>query len=68
MNDSLQEYVRTGSSEAFGRIVRAYSDTVYSQSLRQLRDPALAEEVTQQVFVTLASKAGRISNNVVLAG
>jgi RNA polymerase sigma factor (sigma-70 family) len=68
MSDSLQEYVRTGSSEAFGRIVRAYSDAVYSQSLRQLRDPALAEEVTQQVFVTLASKAGKISNNVVLAG
>jgi RNA polymerase sigma factor (sigma-70 family) len=68
MNEWLQEYVRTGSSEAFARIVRAYSDAVYSQSLRQLRDPSLAEEVTQQVFVTLARKARRISNAVVLAG
>src|ERR1700689_3781628 len=68
MNDSLEEYVRTGSPEAFRRIVRAHTDAVYSQSLRQWRDPSLAEEVTQQVFVTLASKAKRISRNSVLAG
>src|ERR1700691_1676479 len=68
MNDWLAEYARSGSSEAFGRIVRTFSDAVYSQSLRELRDPSMAEEVTQQVFVTLARKAGRISNRVVLAG
>jgi RNA polymerase sigma factor (sigma-70 family) len=68
MNDSLQQYVRTGSSEAFGQIVRMHADAVYSQSLRQLRDPALAEEVTQRVFILLAKKAGRISQNTVLAG
>jgi RNA polymerase sigma factor (sigma-70 family) len=68
MNDSLEEYVRTGAPEAFRRIVRAHTDAVYSQSLRQLRDPSLAEEVTQQVFVTLATKAKRISRNSVLAG
>jgi RNA polymerase sigma factor (sigma-70 family) len=68
MNEWLQEYNRTGSAEAFARIVRAHSDAVYSQSLRQLRDPSLAEEVTQQVFVTLARKARRMSGKVVLAG
>ena len=68
MSDLLKQYVRTGSSEAFACILRAHSDAVYSQCLRQLRDPSLAEEVTQQVFVLLACKAGRIPARVILAG
>ena len=68
MNQPLQEFVQTGSPKAFGSIVRLHTDAVYSQCLRQLKDPALAEEVTQQVFITLARKAPKISRNAVLAG
>ncbi len=68
MIDSLREYVRTGSSEVFRAIVEAHVDAVYSQCLRQLRDRVAAEDVTQQVFITLAQKAARIPPKSVLNG
>jgi RNA polymerase sigma factor (sigma-70 family) len=68
MIDSLREYVRFGSSEAFRAVVDAHVDAVYSQCLRQLRDRAAAEDVTQQVFITLAQKAARIPAKSVLEG
>jgi RNA polymerase sigma factor (sigma-70 family) len=68
MADPLREYVRTGSSEVFKAIVDAHVDAVYSQCLRQLRNRAAAEDVTQQVFITLAQKAARIPLNSVLDG
>jgi RNA polymerase sigma factor (sigma-70 family) len=68
LNDPLGEYVRTGSAEAFRCLVEAHVDAVHSQCLRQLRDPAAAEDVTQLVFISLAQKASRISPNVVLDG
>jgi RNA polymerase sigma factor (sigma-70 family) len=68
MNQPLQEFVQTASPQAFGSIVRLHTDAVYSQCLRQLKDPALAEEVTQRVFITLSRKAPKISRNAVLAG
>jgi RNA polymerase sigma factor (sigma-70 family) len=68
MNDPLGEYVRTGSAEAFRCLVEAHVDAVHSQCLRQLRDPAAAEDVTQLVFISLAQKASRISPSVVLDG
>src|SRR5450432_3615676 len=68
MNDALCDYVRTGSADAFRAIVEAHVDAVYSQCFRQLRDRALAEDVTQMVFIALAKKAPTISKNVVLGG
>jgi RNA polymerase sigma factor (sigma-70 family) len=68
VKDLLGEYVRTGSAEAFRRLVEAHFDVVHSQCLRQLRDPAAAEDVTQLVFISLAQKASRISPDVVLDG
>jgi RNA polymerase sigma factor (sigma-70 family) len=68
MIDPLREYVRTGSSEVFKALVDAHVDAVYSQCLRLLHDPAAAEDVTQQVFITLAQKAARIPPNSVLNG
>ena len=64
----LREYAARGSEAAFAELVSRRIGFVYSASLRQVRDPHLAEEVTQAVFVILAQKAGRISEKTILTG
>jgi RNA polymerase sigma factor (sigma-70 family) len=68
MPDSLRDYQRNRSAESFRQVVRANVDMVYSQCRRELRDPAAADDVTQQVFVILAAKAGSISGKTPLGG
>jgi RNA polymerase sigma factor (sigma-70 family) len=68
MTDPLVEFARTGTPDAFGVLVKSHVDAVYSQSLRQLRDPAAADDVTQQVFITLARKGRTLPANTVLSG
>src|SRR4051812_15339515 len=68
VNDPFPEYVHTRSPEAFKQIVDEHVDAVFSQCVRQLRDRALAEDVTQTVFVILAQKAAGLSAGVVLGG
>lgn len=40
-----------GDNSAFGGLVDAYQDKIYSFALRLLRDPAAAEEAAQEAFV-----------------
>ena len=64
----LREYAETRSEVAFSTLVDRHIHFVYSSALRQVRDPQLAQEVTQVVFIILARKAAKISPNSILSG
>lgn len=64
----LDAYVTKGSERAFSEVVERYVNFVYSAALRLVRDPQLAEDVTQMVFANLAQKAKSFRPDIVLAG
>ena len=64
----LREYAGHDSEVAFETLVSRRIGFVYSAALRQVRDPHLAGEITQAVFIILAQKAGKISDKTILTG
>lgn len=48
---SLVEELKAGSEQAFALLIAQYSHPIYSLIARNLRDPADAADVTQEVFV-----------------
>src|SRR5581483_2358035 len=71
MNDDLelvQQYAAGGSEPAFETLVTRHVSLVHSAALRQVRDPDLAAEITQTVFIILARKAGSLSPKTILPG
>jgi RNA polymerase sigma factor (sigma-70 family) len=65
--DLLQQYAVARSEAAFAELTRRYVNLVYSAGLRQVRDAAAAEDVTQVVFIVLANRAGRFHRQTVLS-
>jgi len=66
--DLVREYATANSEPAFETLVRRHVSLVYSVALRQVGNPAQAEEITQAVFLILARKAARLRPDTVLAG
>lgn len=54
--DLVRAYVDSGEETAFEEIVTRYGDRIYGFALRLTRNPGSAEEIFQEVFLTLTKK------------
>jgi RNA polymerase sigma-70 factor, ECF subfamily len=59
IDDALLERVAGGDQDAFGALYDRVGATVHGLALRVVRDPSLAEEVTQEVFLAVWQQAAR---------
>jgi RNA polymerase sigma factor (sigma-70 family) len=64
----LREFATTRDQRAFAELVSRHQDMVFSTALRRTRRPELAADVTQHVFLALATKAAWLSAKATVGG
>src|SRR5215471_11465803 len=64
----LRAYARDRCEVSFSELVHRHVDLVHSTALRILRDPGLAEDVTQRVFLALAHHSAKLQERASLTG
>jgi RNA polymerase sigma factor (sigma-70 family) len=64
----LKAYADRRLEAAFNELVHRYVDLVYSVAIRIVRDRHLAEDVSQGVFIALATQASELVERATLAG
>src|ERR1041385_3074122 len=64
----LTEYAEQGSESAFKALVERHLDVVFATALRGLNNTGAAEEITQNVFITLARKAAWLRGETSVVG
>jgi len=64
----LRQFAKEHSEDAFKSLADRYLNLVYSVALSRLASDAAAKDITQVVFAALASKAGHLSDKVILSG
>ena len=64
----LRDFAGNRDESAFTALVERYLPLVHSTARRQLGDSALADDVSQQVFVLLAHRAGELTAGTILSG
>ena len=64
----LSRFAKSKDERAFTELVRRHLDLVYSVCLRRTGSRPLAEELVQNVFTSLARKAGSLKPEVLVVG
>src|ERR1700677_641163 len=63
----IEIFRESRSEEAFAELVRRYAGLVYAVAKRRLANSALAEDITQIVFIRLAKAFPKVRNHAELA-
>ena len=67
-HELLADYLRDGSEEAFGELVRRHTDMVFGTCLRLLHDPHQAEDAAQAAFLVLVRRGKSIGRGDAIGG
>src|SRR5690349_6743446 len=66
--DLLRQFAEARNEGCFRQLVERHIGFVYAVNLRRLRDPHLAQDATQAVFVALARKAAQVARSASVVG
>jgi len=64
----LVQKAKTGDREAYGELVARFEPAIYGVALARLRNPAEAQELTQEVFIHAMTKLEQLRDEHCFAG